>query len=216
MAGRRLDARRVSPAPQAPRRRHGSRRGLFVSHFRQHADELLGGITLGGVRRGVSQSGTLGYWMGAPHAGKGRMTRAVAATAEFALTRSCGCTGSKRPASRKIPPRSRSSSATASSARATRAAFLESTGRGATTSCSGWSKATRVRDWRGPILTERILNDRLGALAEGLRRQAGEARFGRVARPRRLGAPVRCADGFMPAAFAVESVRVSPDRTRSI
>ena len=48
-------------------------------------DELLGGITLGGVRRGVSQSGTLGYWMGASHAGKGRMTRAVAATVEFAL-----------------------------------------------------------------------------------------------------------------------------------
>jgi ribosomal-protein-alanine N-acetyltransferase len=53
-----------------------------------HADdELLGGITLGGVRRGVSQSGTLGYWMGAPHAGKGRMTRAVAAVVEFALSK---------------------------------------------------------------------------------------------------------------------------------
>jgi [ribosomal protein S5]-alanine N-acetyltransferase len=50
-------------------------------------DELLGGITLGGVRRGVSQSGTLGYWMGAPHAGKGRMTRAVAAIVEFALSK---------------------------------------------------------------------------------------------------------------------------------
>ncbi len=55
--------------------------------FDSIADELLGGITLGGVRRGVSQSGTLGYWMGAPHAGKGRMTRAVAATVEFALMR---------------------------------------------------------------------------------------------------------------------------------
>ncbi|HKI14903.1 MAG TPA: GNAT family protein, partial [Roseiarcus sp.] len=41
--------------------------------FDSIADELLGGITLGGVRRGVSQSGTLGYWMGAPHARKGRM-----------------------------------------------------------------------------------------------------------------------------------------------
>ena len=53
--------------------------------FDSVSDELLGGITLGGVRRGVAQSGTLGYWMGAPHAGKGRMTRAVAATVEFAL-----------------------------------------------------------------------------------------------------------------------------------
>ena len=53
--------------------------------FDQTSDELLGGITLGGVRRGVSQTGTLGYWMGAPHAGKGRMTRAVAATVDFAF-----------------------------------------------------------------------------------------------------------------------------------
>ena len=55
--------------------------------FDQTSDELLGGITLGGVRRGVSQTGTLGYWMGAPHAGKGRMTRAVAATVDFAFGR---------------------------------------------------------------------------------------------------------------------------------
>jgi len=53
--------------------------------FDQTSDELVGGMTLGGVRRGVSQSGTLGYWMGAPYAGKGRMTRAVAAAVEFAF-----------------------------------------------------------------------------------------------------------------------------------
>ena len=39
--------------------------------FDSIADELLGGITLGGVRRGVSQSGTLGYWMGARTRAKG-------------------------------------------------------------------------------------------------------------------------------------------------
>jgi ribosomal-protein-alanine N-acetyltransferase len=55
--------------------------------FDQTSEELLGGVTLGGVRRGVSQTGTLGYWMGAPHAGKGRMTRAVAATVDFAFGR---------------------------------------------------------------------------------------------------------------------------------
>jgi ribosomal-protein-alanine N-acetyltransferase len=55
--------------------------------FDQTSDELLGGITLGGVRRGVSQSGTLGYWMGAPHAGKRRMTRAVATTVDFAFSK---------------------------------------------------------------------------------------------------------------------------------
>ena len=51
--------------------------------FDAGADTLLGGLTLGGIRRGVAQSGTLGYWMGAPHAGKGRMTRAVAAAVRF-------------------------------------------------------------------------------------------------------------------------------------
>ena len=39
--------------------------------FDQTSDELLGGVTLGGMRRGVSQTGTLGYWMGGAHAGKG-------------------------------------------------------------------------------------------------------------------------------------------------
>jgi [ribosomal protein S5]-alanine N-acetyltransferase len=51
--------------------------------FDATSDELLGGLTLGGVRRGVSQAATLGYWMGAPHAGKGHMTRAVAAVVRF-------------------------------------------------------------------------------------------------------------------------------------
>lgn len=55
--------------------------------FDQTSDELIGGLTLGGVRRGVSQTGTLGYWMGAQHASRGRMTRAVAATVDFAFSR---------------------------------------------------------------------------------------------------------------------------------
>ncbi|HEY3720770.1 MAG TPA: GNAT family protein [Roseiarcus sp.] len=54
--------------------------------FDAGADTLLGGLTLGGIRRGVAQSGTLGYWMGAPHAGKGRMTRAVAAAVRFGFS----------------------------------------------------------------------------------------------------------------------------------
>jgi len=54
--------------------------------FDATSDELLGGLTLGGIRRGVAQAATLGYWMGAPHAGKGRMTRAVAAVARFGFS----------------------------------------------------------------------------------------------------------------------------------
>jgi ribosomal-protein-alanine N-acetyltransferase len=47
--------------------------------FDATSEVLMGGLTLGGIRRGVAQAGTLGYWMGASHAGKGHMTRAVAA-----------------------------------------------------------------------------------------------------------------------------------------
>lgn len=47
--------------------------------FRAADDALLGGLTLSNIRRGVAQAATLGYWMGAPHAGRGWMTRAVAA-----------------------------------------------------------------------------------------------------------------------------------------
>jgi ribosomal-protein-alanine N-acetyltransferase len=47
--------------------------------FRAHDDRLIGGLTLSNVRRGVAQAATLGYWMGAPYAGQGWMTRAVAA-----------------------------------------------------------------------------------------------------------------------------------------
>lgn len=46
---------------------------------------LLGGLTLAQVRRGVTQAGTIGYWMGAPHAGQGYMTEAVALLADHAF-----------------------------------------------------------------------------------------------------------------------------------
>lgn len=38
---------------------------------------LLGGLTLSNVRRGVSQSATLGYWMGESHAGQGHMKQGL-------------------------------------------------------------------------------------------------------------------------------------------
>lgn len=49
--------------------------GFFI--FRKIDDALLGGATLGNIRRGVAQTGTLGYWMGERHAGRGFMARAV-------------------------------------------------------------------------------------------------------------------------------------------
>lgn len=47
--------------------------------------ELLGGVTLAQVRRGVTQTGTLGYWMGEAHAGQGVMTEAAGLVVGFAF-----------------------------------------------------------------------------------------------------------------------------------
>jgi ribosomal-protein-alanine N-acetyltransferase len=49
-------------------------------------DALLGGLTLGQIKRGVVQAATLGYWIGAPYAGKGFMSRGVRAALSFAFT----------------------------------------------------------------------------------------------------------------------------------
>jgi len=55
--------------------------------FRDEDNAMVGGLSLGHVRRGVSQSATLGYWMGEPYAGKGYMTRAVRAAAAYGFER---------------------------------------------------------------------------------------------------------------------------------
>ena len=51
--------------------------------FRRPDEAVLGGISLSNVRRGVAQAGTLGYWMGKPHAGKGLMTQALGLVLDF-------------------------------------------------------------------------------------------------------------------------------------
>lgn len=51
--------------------------GYALFLFLNEGDVLLGGLTLAHVKRGVTQSCSLGYWMGAVHAGKGYMTEAV-------------------------------------------------------------------------------------------------------------------------------------------
>lgn len=57
---------------------------LFI--FDNATDTLLGGLTLGLIRRGVAQACTLGYWMGERHAGKGHMTEAVRGAVRFAFS----------------------------------------------------------------------------------------------------------------------------------
>lgn len=53
--------------------------------FRTADDALMGGLTIGLVRRGVAQTATLGYWMGQSHAGNGYMSRAVRAACRHAF-----------------------------------------------------------------------------------------------------------------------------------
>lgn len=56
---------------------------LFI--FRNSDGALVGGITLANVRRGVAQSGSIGYWMGQRYARQGYMTDAVLALVPFAF-----------------------------------------------------------------------------------------------------------------------------------
>lgn len=51
--------------------------------FRIGDNKLLGGATLSNVRRGVSQSISIGYWTGAPYSRQGYMTAAVRSLIPF-------------------------------------------------------------------------------------------------------------------------------------
>ena len=48
-------------------------------------EALVGGITLSNIRRGAAQTASLGYWIGAPYAGQGRMQEAVRTLRPFAF-----------------------------------------------------------------------------------------------------------------------------------
>lgn len=54
----------------------------FFIFDRPH-NTLVGGLTLANIRRGVAQTGSVGYWIGAPFARQGFMTRAVRAVIPF-------------------------------------------------------------------------------------------------------------------------------------
>jgi len=53
--------------------------------FDAQGEVLVGALTLSNVRRGVAQTGTLGYWIGLPHARQGYMTSAVRLMLDFAF-----------------------------------------------------------------------------------------------------------------------------------
>jgi ribosomal-protein-alanine N-acetyltransferase len=52
---------------------------------RQADYTLLGGVTLSNVARGMTQTATVGYWMGERYANKGHMSRALKALIPFAF-----------------------------------------------------------------------------------------------------------------------------------
>ncbi len=51
--------------------------------FQSAGDGLIGGLTLSSIRRGVTQSCSLGYWIGQPHARNGYMSEAVTTVLPF-------------------------------------------------------------------------------------------------------------------------------------
>lgn len=55
---------------------------IFIDHGRT----LVGAITLSNVRRGVAETGTIGYWIGRRFAGQGLATASVTAMRDFAFT----------------------------------------------------------------------------------------------------------------------------------
>ncbi|MGY3437684.1 MULTISPECIES: GNAT family N-acetyltransferase [unclassified Marinovum] len=64
---------------------NGTAMPLFL--IRRADQALLGAITLDNIRRGPAQSGTLGYWVGAPHARQGYMQEAILALVHHAFTK---------------------------------------------------------------------------------------------------------------------------------
>jgi [ribosomal protein S5]-alanine N-acetyltransferase len=56
---------------------------FFIFHAQDR--RLLGGITLSNVTRGMTQTATLGYWIGQPYTNRGYMSAAVRAIVPFAF-----------------------------------------------------------------------------------------------------------------------------------
>ncbi len=63
----------------------GTAMPLFL--IRRSDSTLIGAITLDNIRRGPSQAGTLGYWIGQPYARQGYMCEAIEAVVHHAFHR---------------------------------------------------------------------------------------------------------------------------------
>ncbi|MHC5306654.1 GNAT family N-acetyltransferase [Bartonella sp. LJL80] len=65
----------------------GRRTGQYYVFFTfdSKTDDLIGGISLGNIRRGVVQSGQIGYWCGEKFAGQGFMRDSLELMVDFAF-----------------------------------------------------------------------------------------------------------------------------------
>lgn len=59
--------------------------GYSFFMFRKDDDALVGGISIGHIKRGVSQSASIGYWMGQRYARRGHMFEGVNMVVEHAF-----------------------------------------------------------------------------------------------------------------------------------
>lgn len=67
------------------RREHHQGAATSFLIFEREGGRMVGGITIGNIRYGVSQSAQIGYWTGAPYAGKGYMQDAMRAVLRHAF-----------------------------------------------------------------------------------------------------------------------------------
>lgn len=67
-------------------RAHAGETALPVFLIRRSDEALLGALTLDNIRRGPAQSGTVGYWVGAPFARQGYMREAIRAIVHHAFS----------------------------------------------------------------------------------------------------------------------------------
>jgi [ribosomal protein S5]-alanine N-acetyltransferase len=81
-----LTRRAFTARVQWAARVHGQGSALPLFLIRLSDDALLGAITLDHVRRGPSQSGTIGYWVGQPYARQGYMREAIGGLVRHAFT----------------------------------------------------------------------------------------------------------------------------------
>lgn len=74
--------RRIEQAEREAR--EGSARSFLI--LLRDSETVVGGLTISHIRRGVSQTASLGYWLGEMHTRKGFMTEALTAAIPFAFT----------------------------------------------------------------------------------------------------------------------------------